>query len=109
MHWLGIVFLVVFALLINAYLTRVGFENNQNYEELLRFFSPDGKFTVPEIAEIIKERTSGRRDISDKNVRMALEQLHKEGKLCKEINHRIIVGRRVDVVRYSLPVTPLKT
>lgn len=73
----------------------------RNHDEMLRFFSPDGKFMACEIADIIRERTSGKRDLPDMFVIKVLEQLYEEGKLCKEVV--VVQDSSRKSTRYFLP------
>ena len=102
MSFFSLLLFVAAGLILKFYMRKF-FRPKKNYDEILRFFSPTGKFTTPEIVEIIKQRTSGKRDLSDASVRVALDQLSDEGKLMKETEVKNYSGNSIRVTRYYLP------
>ncbi len=80
-----------------------------NRDELLRFFAPNEKLMASQVAKKIRERTEGRRDISDAILHRAFSQLCSEGKLIKEVTQKTLSGVTLDVAVYYLPLASPET
>lgn len=96
----GIIFVFVIQFLIKVFNER---RNHNCYDGMLRFFPPNQKLSVYELAKIIRNDSSWEGGVPEDSLSEVCKQLYKERKLDRELTCKKTARCNVHGVVYFLP------